>query len=103
MTVYDAVAELVTLIETNWNSANTSGKTPNIGKITDYPFDLQMGDELGYILLYSIIENEVIPGIGQTTNANVAAIPIAVFSYFIFFVLCILHFCSQELISYWEM
>lgn len=71
MVVIDAVAELVTLINDNWNSANTSSKKPNIGKITDFPFDLQFGDEKGYILLYSLNENEDIPGLGLKTNANI--------------------------------
>lgn len=72
MTVYDAQQELATLISTNWNSANTSSITPNIGKITDFPFDLQYGDNKGYVLIYSLSENEDMPGLGLQTQANVS-------------------------------
>lgn len=70
-TVYDGVAELVSLIESSWIDVNTSNKKPNIGKILDYPFDLQFSDKKGYVLFYSLIESEDMPGIGRTESADV--------------------------------
>ena len=69
--IIDAVQELVDLINTDWNSANTDSVTPRIDKITNVPFDLQFGDDKGYVLVYSQNENEFSAGIGATTNADV--------------------------------
>lgn len=72
MVVIDAQQELVDLIKDNWNNTNTSSVTPNIDKITNVSFDLQFGDSKGYILIYSTSENEVVPGIGLQTKADVS-------------------------------
>jgi len=71
MVVIDGVQELVDLIKNQWNSVNTDTVTPNIGKITDYPFDLQFGDGKGFILLYSQNESEDMPGLGLPLNSNI--------------------------------
>lgn len=70
-TVYDGVAELVSLIDSSWIIANTNNIKPNIGKILDFPFDLQFDDNKGFVLLYSLIESENMPGIGKTESADV--------------------------------
>ena len=70
-TVYDGIAELVALIDSSWIDANTSNKKPNIGKILDYPFDLQFADKKGFVLLYSLNESEEMPGMGKTESADV--------------------------------
>ena len=72
MTVYDDVADLVDLIDTNWNTANTNGVKPNIGKIIDYPKELSFMDNKGYVLLYSLVEVEELPGLGLQTFADVS-------------------------------
>ena len=71
MTVYDAVQELVDLIDTEWTSSNTDNVKPRIDKITNVPFNMQFGDDKGYVLIYSVNESEELPGIGQTSLANV--------------------------------
>jgi len=71
MVVFDNIQELVDLLIAQWNNSNTSGKTPNIGKITDYPFEMDYMDGKGYVVIYSLLENESMPGIGETTKADV--------------------------------
>ena len=70
-TVIDAEQELVNLINTNWIDTNTDNVTPTIDKITNVPFDLQFADDKGYILIYSLSEDESSVGIGATTQADV--------------------------------
>lgn len=71
VTIYDGIAELVDLITTNWNNANTDGKTPIIGDITEFSKEMNFCHGSGYILLYPVSENEEMPGVGLTTRANV--------------------------------
>jgi len=71
MLVYDAVQDLVDLINTDWLIVNTDNVKPNIDKITNVPFDLQFGDNKGFILLYSINESEDMPGLGLTSSADI--------------------------------
>lgn len=72
VTVIDSQKELVDMIIANWNATNTSNVTPNIGKITDFPFEFQFGDGKGFVLIYSVSENENIAGIGLTTQADIS-------------------------------
>lgn len=71
MAIFDAQKELVDLISNNWEASNTDNVTPTIDKITNVPFEQQFGDNKGYVLIYSVSEDENIPGIGQLTNADV--------------------------------
>jgi len=71
MVVIDGVQELVDLIVTDWNSSNTASVTPTIDKITNVPFDQQYGNDKGYVLLYSVSENENISGLGLDTSSDV--------------------------------
>lgn len=70
-TIYDTQQELVNLIINAWDDSDTDDLTPNIGKITDYPFELQFGNKQGYILIYSTNESEEVPGLGMPTHAKV--------------------------------
>lgn len=70
-TVIDAQQELIDLIVANWNDANTDSVTPTIDKITNNAFNIQFGDDKGYVLVYSLLELENPAGIGNNTNADV--------------------------------
>lgn len=71
MAYIDMVQEFVDLVKDEWIIANTNSKRPNIDKITKYPFDMDYSDGKGYIVVYSSAENESMPGIGQTSKADV--------------------------------
>ena len=51
MVVIDAVQELVDMINTNWDRDNTDNVIPNIDKITNVPFELQFGDNKGFVFI----------------------------------------------------
>jgi len=71
MASIDAVQEFVELLKTQWINSNTNNKRPNIDKITAYPFDMDYTDNKGYIVVYSISENENLPGLGEHGQADV--------------------------------